>query len=93
MPPEYNSHFSNFFRLYTQQLATIIPPNTDLSAAYENGTDDQQAFVQNLALFYTGFFRVSWRVFVLAVCCAMLSAATCLLELPLFPDASSIGRL
>lgn len=59
MPPEFNTHFSNFFRSFTQQLATIIPPNTDLSAAYENGTDDQQAFVQNLALFYTGFFRVS----------------------------------
>lgn len=25
---------------------------------YERGTDDQQKFVQNLALFFTGFFKV-----------------------------------
>lgn len=25
--------------------------------AYEQGSDDQQRFVQNLALFFTGFFR------------------------------------
>lgn len=59
MPPEFNGHFGQFFRAFTEQLSTILPPNTDLPAAYEAGTDDQQAFVQNLALFYTGYFRVS----------------------------------
>jgi exportin-1 len=58
MPPEFNSHFSTFFRMFTEQLATILPPETNLPAAYEAGNDDQQAFVQNLALFFTGFFRV-----------------------------------
>lgn len=58
MPPEFNTHFGQFFRLFTEQLATILPPDTNLPAAFDNGTDDQQAFVQNLALFYTGYFRV-----------------------------------
>lgn len=62
MPAEYDSNFSNFFRAFTQQLATILPPDTNLPAAYENGTDDQQAFVQNLALFFTGYFRVRGAV-------------------------------
>jgi hypothetical protein len=58
MPPEFNTHFGQFFRLFTEQLATILPPDTNLPAAFDNGTDEQQAFVQNLALFYTGYFRV-----------------------------------
>jgi exportin-1 len=62
MPPEFNVHFATFFRMFTQQLATILPPDTNLPAAYDAGTDDQQAFVQNLALFFTGYFRVSVTV-------------------------------
>jgi hypothetical protein len=42
------------------------PPGTNIEAAYASGTDEQQAFVQNLALFYTSFFRVG-RVGVLCV--------------------------
>lgn len=58
MPAEFDSHFAGFYRAFTQQLVQILPPNTNIQAAYENGTDDQQVFVQNLALFYTGFFKV-----------------------------------
>lgn len=63
MPAEFDSHFASFYRAFTQQLVQILPPNTNVQAAYENGTDDQQVFVQNLGLFYTGFLKVScWEV-------------------------------
>lgn len=61
MPTEFDGHFGTFYRMFSQQLVTILPPNTNLQQAYENGTDEQQAFVQNLALFYTGFFKVGGR--------------------------------
>jgi hypothetical protein len=38
---------------------------------YDKGTDDQQKFVQNLALFFTGFFRVGG----LAASCDCLAIA------------------
>eukprot|EP00882_Tetradesmus_deserticola_P012268 GHRQ01013002.1.p1 GENE.GHRQ01013002.1~~GHRQ01013002.1.p1 ORF type:complete len:366 (+),score=178.31 GHRQ01013002.1:232-1329(+) len=59
MPSEFDAHFGTFYRMFSQQLVAILPPNTNLAAAYEAGTDEQQAFVQNLALFYTGFFKVT----------------------------------
>ena len=37
----------------------ILPPGTDLPAAYAGGSDEEQAFVQNLAMFLTSYFRVS----------------------------------
>jgi len=58
MPAEFDSHFGTFFRAFMTQLMTIVPPDTNLPAAYDSGNDDQQAFVQNLALFFTGFLRV-----------------------------------
>ena len=36
----------------------ILPPGTDLPAAYASGSDEEQAFVQNLAMFLTSYFRV-----------------------------------
>ncbi len=57
--PEFNSHFENLYKYFVTQLRTVLPPGTDFSAAYTAGTDEDQALVQNLALFFTGFFRVS----------------------------------
>jgi exportin-1 len=56
---EYFPHLVTLFNRVMVDLAQILPPNTDIAAAYENGSDDDQAFVQNLALFLTGFFKVS----------------------------------
>lgn len=36
----------------------VLPPGTDIPAAFAGGSDEEQAFVQNLALFLTSFFRV-----------------------------------
>ncbi|KAI7893630.1 nuclear export factor CRM1 [Mucor mucedo] len=44
--------------LFTSVMTTVnnmIPPSTDICAVYENSSDDDQEFVQNLALFLTSF--------------------------------------
>ena len=55
---EYNAHFVRLYKIFILQLREVVPPNTHLPAAYEAGGDEEQAFVQNLALFFTAFFRV-----------------------------------
>lgn len=54
---EYNSHFQTMYRYFMAQLLPILPPGTNIPEAYANGTDDDQAFVQNLALMLTAMFR------------------------------------
>ncbi len=58
MGAEFSSHFEQLYRAFMTQLSAILPAGTDIAQAYERGTDEQQAFVQNLALFFTGFLRV-----------------------------------
>ncbi len=58
MPADYNPQFVRFYNIFMQQLAVVVPPSVNLPEAYEKGTDDQQKFVQNLALFFTSFFKV-----------------------------------
>jgi exportin-1 len=43
---------------FMQQLHGVLPPGTDIPSAYEQGSDEDQAFVQNLALFFTTFLKV-----------------------------------
>ena len=50
----------NLWAMYTElmnHLATALPRNTNIPEAYANGSDDEQAFVQNLAIFFTQFFK------------------------------------
>ena len=56
--PEFNAHFQRLFTIFMTQLQGILPPNINLTAAYEQGSDEEQDFIQNLALFFTAFFRV-----------------------------------
>ncbi|GAA5797538.1 nuclear export factor CRM1 [Helicostylum pulchrum] len=37
---------------------TMIPPSTNIAEVYENSNDDDQEFVQNLALFLTGYLAI-----------------------------------
>lgn len=55
---EFNGHFQRLFTIFMTQLQSILAPSIDISAAYDNGSDEEQAFIQNLALFFTAFFRV-----------------------------------
>ena len=44
---------------------TMIPPSTNIAEVYENSTDDDQEFVQNLALFLTSYLSAHLKVSVL----------------------------
>ena len=35
----------------------MLPQDTDLKGAYVNGTDDEQKFIQNLAMFLSTFLK------------------------------------
>jgi len=58
MDESFDDRFQQFFKVFSQQLFLILPPGTNIEAAYAAGTDEQQQFVQNLALFFTSFLRV-----------------------------------
>lgn len=55
---ESNQQFSVLYVFFMQQLHMVLPPGTDIPTAYEQGSDEDQAFVQNLALFFTTFLKV-----------------------------------
>ena len=58
MGPEFNPHFEGFFKIFMTQLTAVVPPSVNIPEAYEKGSDEQQAFVQHLTLFFTGFLKV-----------------------------------
>ena len=60
---QFHSRFQQLFCIFMAQLATVLPPSTPIPAAYENGSDEEQAFIQNLAIFFTTFFRVRLAAF------------------------------
>lgn len=64
----YAPQFAMFYRMFCQRLLTLVNPDMDLRSAYDNGTEDQQVFVQNLSLFFTQFFKVraAWLLAVAA---------------------------
>ena len=37
--------------------AQVLPPGSNIPLAYANGSDDEQSFVANLALFFTSYFK------------------------------------
>ncbi|PSC71723.1 exportin-1-like isoform X2 [Micractinium conductrix] len=55
--PEYNAHFANLYKFFVAQLAALMPQGTNIPDAYSRGSDEDQAFVQNLAIFLAAFFR------------------------------------
>ena len=57
---EYNSHFVNLYNIFIQQLQVVLPNWQAIPAAYENGSEEEQAFIQNLALFFTAFYKASF---------------------------------
>ena len=57
--PEADSSFVQLYVIFMNQLSTVLPITADIPKAYEGGSDDEQEFVQNLAIFLTGFLKVS----------------------------------
>jgi exportin-1 len=35
----------------------VFSPETNLENAFDNGSEDDQVFIQRLALFFSGFFK------------------------------------
>lgn len=58
---EYNPHFQRLFTIFMSQLQGVLAPSVNIPIAYESGSTEEQAFIQNLALFFTAFFRVGRR--------------------------------
>ncbi|GER46774.1 exportin-1 [Striga asiatica] len=58
----YNMQYVKMYTIFMVQLQAILPPTTNFLEAYANGTSEEQAFIQNLALFFSSFFKCHIRV-------------------------------
>ncbi|KAI4330800.1 hypothetical protein MLD38_029049 [Melastoma candidum] len=58
----YNVQYVNMYNIFIVQLQAILPPNTSIPEAYAHGSSEEQAFIQNLALFFTSFYKYHIRV-------------------------------
>ncbi|XVE90472.1 hypothetical protein DITRI_Ditri20bG0080600 [Diplodiscus trichospermus] len=58
----YNGQYVKMYSIFMVQLQTILPPTTNIPEAYAHGTSEEQAFIQNLALFFTSFYKFHIRV-------------------------------
>ncbi|EFJ16798.1 hypothetical protein SELMODRAFT_233936 [Selaginella moellendorffii] len=53
----YDNNFVRLYQIFITQLQAILPPGTNIPEAYEKGANEDQAFIQNLAMFFTSFFK------------------------------------
>ncbi|OZJ05121.1 Exportin-1 [Bifiguratus adelaidae] len=60
--PEYNNAFLGLFNVTIQEISKMIPPNTNIAGVYTNSSDEDQEFIQNLALFITNFLGVHLKL-------------------------------
>ncbi|MFS7929630.1 putative importin-beta domain, armadillo-like helical, exportin-1/Importin-beta [Helianthus anomalus] len=58
----YNVQYVKMYNILIAQLQTVLPTNTNIPNAYTNGSSEEQAFIQNLALFFTSFYKFHIRV-------------------------------
>ncbi|KAL2556439.1 Protein EXPORTIN 1A [Forsythia ovata] len=58
----YNMQYAKMYSIFMVQLQNILPPSTNIPEAYMNGSTEEQAFIQNLALFFTSFYKSHIRV-------------------------------
>ncbi|KAF5725608.1 protein EXPORTIN 1A [Tripterygium wilfordii] len=58
----YNMQYIKMYNYFMVQLQTILTPTTNIPEAYARGNSEEQAFIQNLALFFTSFYKAHIRV-------------------------------
>ncbi|KAL7003799.1 Exportin-1 [Sarracenia purpurea var. burkii] len=58
----YNLQYVKIYNVFLVKLQVILLSNTNIPDAYANGTSEEQAFIQNLALFFTSFYKSHIRV-------------------------------
>lgn len=52
---QYNDIIINIYTIVTREMIRIIPKETDISQLYENSSNDDQHFIEALAIFLTTF--------------------------------------
>ncbi|PUZ69349.1 hypothetical protein GQ55_2G100800 [Panicum hallii var. hallii] len=57
----YDTQYVQMYTVFMLQLQAMLPSGT-ISDGYGNGTNEEQAFIQNLALFLTSFFKNHIRI-------------------------------
>ncbi|XP_027355224.1 protein EXPORTIN 1A isoform X2 [Abrus precatorius] len=57
----YDVQYVKMYTIFMVQLQSILPPTTNIPEAYAQGSSEEQAFIQNLALFFTSFYKVHIR--------------------------------
>lgn len=62
LEPQYDPLFRELFVTFLQRLGSIFTPETDLAPAFEYGSEDDQLFIQKLALFLSGFLKAHLKV-------------------------------
>lgn len=62
LDPQYDPLFRQLFTSFLQQLNTIMSLDTNLALAFENGSEEDQLFIQKLALFLSGFVKAHYRL-------------------------------
>ncbi|GLT29273.1 hypothetical protein SLA2020_041500 [Shorea laevis] len=58
----YDVQYVKMYSIFMVQLQAILPPTTKIPEAYGHGSSEEQAFIQNLALFFTSFYKFHIRV-------------------------------
>lgn len=58
----YNLQYVNMYNVFMLQLQNVLPTSANIPEAYANGSSEEQAFIQNLALFFTSFYKFHIRV-------------------------------
>jgi len=59
---EYNSKFVTLFNVVMTSINRMVPPSTDMAAAYATSDDDDQQLISNLALFLTNYLNHHLRL-------------------------------
>ena len=55
--PHYDEKFIAMFNETMQQLEVMVPVETDIKGAFKKGSDSEQMFIQNLAMFLCSFLK------------------------------------
>ncbi|KAJ0983140.1 hypothetical protein J5N97_011395 [Dioscorea zingiberensis] len=58
----YDQKYVTMYTIFMVQLQNILPSATNIPDAYANGSSDEQAFIQNLALFFSSFYKSHIRI-------------------------------
>ncbi|KFK37753.1 hypothetical protein AALP_AA3G025500 [Arabis alpina] len=58
----YNVQYVKVYHMFMKHLQAILPLNLNIPEAYSNGSSEDQAFIQNLALFFTSFFKLHIQI-------------------------------